>query len=189
MGKAIKKILSPEVVKAVDGILAQRHAQRVQASQEVLRNDALLAPDGNIDVTNREAQKGRVLSRATLVHRIKRLNPNLWYEQSIRFPKQGGLYITDATVPYGKRMVCSFPHDHVNEFSLRITIPDVVPAIGSQAQWMAIRRVDQQEPGWRAVLLKLIMDKLITPAGAEREFKISQGRSSQKWQQTGIGTA
>lgn len=186
--KPVKKILSPEHVKSVDGILLKRHTQRVQASQEVLGNDALLAPDGSRDVTSREAQKGRVLSRGTLVHKILKLNPNLWYEQSLRFPAQGGLYIVDIQAPYGKRMVCSFSHDCVSEFSVRITVPDVVPALGSHAQWMAIRRVDQQEPGWRSVLLKLIKEGLITPAAAEAEFKISQGRSSQKWQQTGIAT-
>lgn len=188
MGKVIRKILSPEIVKTVDGILEKRHGQQVLATQEVLKNDALLAPDGSHDVTSREAQKGRMLTRSVLVHRIKKLNPNVWYEQSIRFPAQGGLYVDDLRAPYGKRMVCSFPHDVVNEFALRITVPEVIPSIGSQAQWMAIRKVDQQEPGWRSVLLKLIKEGLITPSGAEKEFKISQGRSSQKWQEAGIGT-
>lgn len=189
MGKIVRNILDPAVVKTIDGILRNRHVNRERASEEVRKNDALLTPDGRFDVTSREAQRGRMLSRAEFVRRISKMNPNLWYEQSVRFPSQGGLYVADLTVPYGKRMVASFPHDHIGEFSLRITVPEVVPAIGNEAQWMAIRRVDQQEPGWRSVLLKLIMDGLITPAGAEKEFKISQGRSSGKWQQTGIGSA
>ena len=182
MGKTVRKILSPHVVKAVDGILQNHHESKERVREDIRRNESLLAPDGSIDVTNPEAQKGRVLSRAQLVERIRRLNPDLWYEQSINYPKQGGLYIQDLSSPFGKRLVVGFPHDQVSEFSLRMTVPDIIPNAAAAAYWETIRRVDNQIPGWRSVLLKLIMEGLISPSGAEREFKITQGRSSQHWQ-------
>ncbi len=183
MAKTMRKILSPAVIAAVDGILKQRHEMDERLLAEVRRNETLLIPDGGADVTNPEVQKGRVLTRGQLVHRIRKLNPNLWYEQSRRFPKQGGLYIEDPETPYRKRMVAAFSHDRVNEFSRPLTVPDVIPAPGWVPVWQKVKRIDNKEPGWRTVLLNLIKEGLISTSGAEKEFQISQGRSSQKWQQ------
>lgn len=183
MAKAVRRILTPETVKTVDRMLEGQHQNQQRLQQDIANNDALLKPDGSADVTSPEAQRGRFMSRAQLVHKIRKLNPNLWYEQSVRYPKQGGLYIEDAKAPFGKRLVCGFPHDVVNEFAVRLTVPEVIPDPTVALHWQTIKRVDQQEPGWRSVLLKLILDGLISPSGAEQEFKITQGRSSQKWQQ------
>lgn len=183
MAKTVRKILSPSVVQAVDGLLQSRHDNDMRVRDDAARNDALLTPDGTTDVTHREAQRGRGLLRSAFVAKIHKLNPNLWYEQSLSYPKQGGLYIKDAAkAPFDKRMVAAFPHDFIGEFSVRITVPEVIPSAGFAPYWKTIQQVDQQEPGWRSVLLKLIMDGLITPSGAEREFNISQGRSSKHWQ-------
>jgi hypothetical protein len=183
MGKTVKKILSPEVMKAVDQIQQTRHADQERLIQERQRNDALLVPDGNVDVTNAEAQQGRVIPRSVFVHKIRKLNPNLWYEQSRNYPLQGGLYIEDKAAPYGKRLVCGFPHDRLFEFAVRLTVPDVIPDPTIALHWQTIKKVDQQVPGWRSVLLKLILGGFITASGAEKEFQITRGRSSQKWQQ------
>lgn len=181
--KARKHILSAEIIKKADQILAARALERQRQLDDRERNKTLLAPDGDIDTTSPEAQRGRSISRSSFVHRVRKLNPNLWYEQSVRYPQQGGIYIQDPSSPYGKRMVCGMPHEHLNEFSLRITVPEVIPAIGTQAQWETIQRVDQQEPGWRAILLTLLKEGLLSPSGIDREFNIIGGRSSQKWQQ------
>lgn len=111
------------------------------------------------------------------------MNPNLWYEQSINYPSQGGIYIKDFQSPYGKRMVAGFPHDFVNEFAVRFTKPSLQPSGATNAQWQSFQEVDNQIPGWRQVLLKLIIDGLIAPSDAEREFKITQGRSSRIWKE------
>ena len=183
MGKPVRHILSAEQVKAADRFLRSKHESDQRLRDERQRNDALLVADGDVPVTNRDAQMGRRMHRSELVRRIKKLNPNLWYEQSIAAPEQGGMYIEDRATPYGRRMVCAFPHDWINEFTIPLTVPEVVPSLAVAGQWETIQRVDQKIPGWRAVLAKLILERLVTAAAVDREFEITKGRSSQKWQQ------
>lgn len=178
----LKKILSPEEVRLGDRIEATRARTQEQLKEEIRRESELLSPDGTADVTNPEAQLGRAMHRSELVRRLKKLNPNLWYEQSLNYPTHGGMYISDSQAPYGKRMVCSFPHDRVSEFDVRQTVPKVIPDPTVALHWQTIKAVDGRIPGWRTVLLRLILDNLITPSGAENEFHITRGRSSQKWQ-------
>ncbi len=182
MAKVIKEILSRERVESLDSLHQHRHDTSERLKEEAHQNEQLLRPDGIFDVTNPEAQKGRVLPRAMLVRKIQKLNRNVWYEQSINYPDKGGLYFNDSVL--GKQFICGFPHDRVNEFSLRIHISDVIPHPSLAPVWMDIQRASQQEPGWRSVLDKLIKYGLITEPQAEKEFKISQGRSSRYWQQS-----
>ena len=157
-----------------------RNAENLR--QERQRNDVLLKPDGDADVTNKEVQAGRRLHRSEIVKRIGRLTDAVWYEQSIRYPAQGGLYANDFRSPYGKRLVASLPHEMVNEFDRPLTVPSVIPDPTIAMHWQVIQRVESKEPGWRAVLLKLAMDGFITASGIEAEFHITRGRSSQHWQ-------
>ncbi len=183
VSKIIKKILSPAQIRAGDRRRQQRQEYEDRLKDERRRNEVLLAPDGNVDVRNAEAQKGRRLSRHDFVRKLQRMNPNLWYEQSNNYPDQGGVYINDPLSPYGKRLVAGFPHDFINEFAVRFVKPALQPSGATNAHWQSFQEVDNQVPGWRQVLLKLIIDGLIAPSDAEREFKISQGRSSKKWQE------
>lgn len=179
---SLRKILSPELVRRCDALLESRQRTGERLKDERERNDALLRPDGTTDVSNREAQRGRWMHRSELVRRIQKLNPNVWYEQSLNYPEQGGLYIADARVqPFLKRMVAALPHGMVNEFAVTITVPDIVPALGHAGDWDTIRKVDQKEPGWRLVLLKLLLDGLITTTQVEDEFQITRGRESERW--------
>jgi hypothetical protein len=83
----------------------------------------------------------------------------------------------------GKRFVCGFPHDFLNEFSVRMFQSDVIPSPSLAPVWEEMKRANQQVPGWRAVLKRLIEEGLITEPQAEREFQISKGRSSRYWQE------
>ena len=183
MGKTVRQILAPELVKRIDRLLEGRERSKRELQEERQRNDVLLKPDGGVDVTNAEAQQGRRLHRSEVVRRILKLNPNLWYERSIRYPDQGGLYVRDLSVlSFEKRRVASMPHDWVPEFSVQLTVPSIVPSADLAPVWEAIQQVDSRIPGWRMVLVCLLKEGLISPAGIEREFQISRGRSSQKWQ-------
>jgi hypothetical protein len=186
--KIIKQIVYPEA-RTLGGAIEQTRAmQQSQLRDEIRRESALLEADGTAPVTNPEAQAGRVLSRQEVVRRLRRLNPALSYETSVRYPEQGGIYITENRMdpvtgksPW-KRFVCGLPSGTVREFALRLTVPKVIPDPTIALHWRQIQAVDQQVPGWRSVLLKLIMEDLITPSGAEKEFQITRGRSSRNWQ-------
>ncbi len=188
MSKIVRKILSPEHVKAVDGILANRHATREHAKQERRQNDKLLTPDGGVDVTNREAQLGRKMSRPDFVRRLQTLNENIRYQRSKLYPKQGGLYWVGSrrdnllgTTEYGQWFLCGIPHEVIGEFDLRLTKPTIVPAVLDPV-WETMNQVDGLERGWRSVLLKLLLEGLLTPSQIDKEFEITKGRSSQNWQ-------
>ena len=188
MAKPVRKILSPEQVKAVDEILENRHKSREHQKQDRERNDRLLTPDGGVDVTNREAQMGRRISRADFVRRLQKLNPNLRYQQSKFYPKQGGIYIVCSRrdnvlgiVEFGEWFVCGIPHEVIGEFSVRLTKPTIVPHLVDPT-WDSMEQVEGMERGWRAVLYKLLMDGILTHTQIDNEFQISKGRSSKQWQ-------
>ena len=185
----IKTILSPEVVKAVDSIQQSRCEQREQQKEARPENDGLLKPDGDVDVTNREAQRGRRILRGEFIRRLQKLNPNLKYEQSKNYPSLGGIYFVGyrkdtlvGTEEYGKWFVCGIPHEAINEFSIPLTVPDIVPSTMDPI-WDSINKVDGLERGWRSVLLTLMQMEMLTPTQIDNEFKIREGRSSQKWQE------
>jgi len=181
--KIIKHILSPAQIRAGDRRRLARLQYEAQLKEERRRNDVLLQPDGDVDVRNEEAQRGRRMLRSEFVRRVQKLNPNLWYEQSIHDSTKGGIYVTDLRSPYGKRMAAAMPHDVVNEFSTILTRPMLQPLNATDAQWRVIQEVDQKIPGWRAILLALLKDGLIGAGALDKEFKITQGRSSQRWQE------
>lgn len=179
----VREIVSPEKARFHEAIERTRARDRELLQQEIQRSESLLKSDGGIDVTNTEAQKGRILQRSVFVSRLKKLIPSIWYEQSLRYPDQGGLYVDDPRSPYGKRMVASMPHDYVFEFSVVVPKPSVIPDPTIALHWQKIQDVDSKRPGWRVVLLKLLMEGLVTATQIENEFQITRGRSSQKWQQ------
>ena len=180
--KILREIVSDRARLLGDKREQARHVGHQQLRQERERNDSLLRPDGSADVANGAEQQGRRLSRAEVVRRITKLNPNIWYEQSTRYPEQGGLYIHDEASPYGKRMIVGFPHGSVNEFSTVMTKPALIPDLTVALHWQKIEKVDSRVPGWRTVLYKLLVEGLLTMEQVEREFKISEGRSSKFWQ-------
>lgn len=180
MGK-LKKILSPDEIRLGERIEKTRAETAARLQEEIDREKSLLKPDGSVDVSNSQAQAGRKLSRSELVRKIRKLNPSLFYEQSVRYPAQGGLYIHDPI--NGKRFLVGFPHDTVGEFDVRLTKPKVIPDPTVAMHWQKIEAVDGRIPGWRTVLLRLLHEGLLSPSGIDREFQITRGRSSQKWQE------
>ncbi len=189
MAKTIRKILSAEEKRFTERVEHTRNVQTEQIQAEMQRESTLLKPDGDYAVTDAAAQSGRMLSREEIMRRLKRLNPSLSYETSFRYPDHGGIYVTENRIdpvtgksPW-KRFVCGIPSKTVREFALRLTVPKVIPDPTIALHWRTIQGVDQQVPGWRSILLKLIIEDLITPSGAEKEFQITRGRSSQRWQE------
>lgn len=188
MAKVIRKILSPETVRAADRLLEKRHESRQHQKQERKRNAGLLAPDGAVDVANAEAQAGRSMLRADFVRRLMKLNPDLRYHRSFFYPEQGGIYMVGyrrdnlrGTTEYGEWFICGLPDKVIPEFSVVLTKPTIIPSMADPV-WEKVNQVDGMSRGWRSVLLKLLQEGLLSPAQIDKEFQISKGRSSQKWQ-------
>ena len=182
--KILRKILSSNARRFGERVEQSRAKSAEQLKQERERNAALLRPDGSSDVQSAEGQQGRRLPRGELVRRLQKLNPAILYEQSIRYPDQGGLYVMDKASPYGKRLLCGLPHGVVNEFSTVLTKPSLIPDLTIAQHWQKIQQVDSRIPGWRTILYRLLVEQLVTMGQVEKEFKISEGRSSQFWQQS-----
>src|SRR4051812_10248598 len=60
------------------------------------RKRAAAAPDGGRPTHVREAQKGIELKGSELINRIRKMNPNLWFEVATADPSKMGIYHFDA---------------------------------------------------------------------------------------------
>lgn len=186
-----RNILSPDQLKAGDRIAENRHRQKEQLQSRIKDFEGYVAPDGDADITNKDVQAGRPLHRREVMRRLHRLNPNLRYEQadSPGHQDKGGIYSVENRVdpvtlkaPW-KRFVCGIPHDMVSEFHVPVTVEHVMPDPDNPSNQIVVKRLSGAIPGWRAVLLRLLKENLVTPAGIDREFHITQGRDSKRWKE------
>jgi len=188
-----KEILSPEVVKTVDKIKESQHASKERVVQDRKERESYIAPDGDVDIIRDKsaAQRGRVLQTTEIVRRLKRINPALIYEVSKNFPDIGAFYIIEnrpnplTNVSPWKRHICGIPNGEVWEFHRPLVIEEVIPEPEGLGQTKTVK-VEGQVPGWRQILLALIVDGAIKPADAEKYFNVSQGRSSERWQKAQV---
>lgn len=190
MSKVRKHILSPDQLKAGDRLVENRHRQKEQLKGEIQKLESYVRPDGDADITKIDVQMGRPLHRREVMRRLQRLNPNLRYEQALSpdHRDKGGIYSIENRIdpvtlkaPW-KRFICGIPHERVTEFHIPVTIERTLPDPDSPANQVVVQALSGYIPGWRAVLLRLLKEGLVTPAGIDREFQITQGRSSEKWQ-------
>ena len=144
------------------------------------QREAVAGTDGDYLTTDASAQLGRPLTRKVLVERLSKMNSNLIFEQSKNFPHIGAVYVLDPTANLtdpdarcrGRRFVVSMEWTGLSpEFTTRKIEQD---QRGNPQMKGQIR-------GWRAVLSRLIHERLIGVAEAERVFSIARGRESQRW--------
>lgn len=189
MNNTIKHIVTPEQMKACDALVEQHETGKQRLKDKIAAAESQVAPDGSSDVTSPAAQFGRAMRREDVVRRLQKLNPNLIYEHSKNWPLFGGLYIDDKSIdpltmkPVGKRHLCGIPHEIVAEFDVRLVLKDRVPDPSIPLNWIEVPQIDGHIPGWRSTILKLVKGGQINLAAAEKEFEITKGRSSERWQQ------
>ena len=144
------------------------------------QREAVAGTDGDYLTTDASAQLGRPLTRKVLVERLSRMNSNLIFEQSKNFPHIGAVYVLDPTANLtdpdarcrGRRFVVGMEWTGLSpEFTTRKIEQD---QRGNPQMKGQIR-------GWRTVLSRLIHERLIGVAEAERVFSIARGRESQRW--------
>lgn len=144
------------------------------------QREAVAGTDGDYLTTDASAQLGRPLTRKVLVERLSKMNSNLIFEQSKNFPHIGAVYVLDPTANLtdpdarcrGRRFVVGMEWTGLSpEFTTRKIELD---------QW-GNPQMKGQIRGWRTVLSRLIHERLIGVAEAERVFSIARGRESQRW--------
>jgi hypothetical protein len=184
-----RHIVSPEQRSAGARQDAAAQGQKDRLRAEIRKHASYVAPDGDADITEPEIQAGRPLHRSEVMRRLRRLNPDLRYEQALADPAKGGIYVVENRIdpltgksPW-KRFICGIPHEQVTEFHIPCTIEARIPDPDFPAQQIIVQKLTGAIPGWRAVLLKLLKEGLVSPAGIDREFHITQGRSSRRWKE------
>ena len=188
-----REILAPETVKRIDRQRQFQVEQKERIVQDRKDRESYIAPDGDVDIIRDQsaAQRGRALQTSEIVRRLKKLNPALIFEVSKNFPDIGGLYIVEnrpdpiTNISPWKRHICGIPNGEVWEFHRPLVVEEQIPEPEGLGQTKTVK-VEGQVPGWRMVLLRLIMDGIISPAQAEAMFHVTQGRSSEKWQKAQV---
>jgi hypothetical protein len=133
------------------------------------REEKALEPDGTIqDTTDWEQIVGIPLTGVRIMARLKKLNPNLWFERANADSSKTGVYVLkpDGKGGMEKQFICGMESELSPEFTLRVTDNDGKPKgiIG----------------GWRRLLMRLIRERLITESRAWALFG-PPSRDSENW--------
>lgn len=162
---------------------------RLVAEQEVRDRQALVI-DAKDDATNLIARLGRPLHANTFISKVRKLNPALIFERSLRYPRLTGIYleipITELEKALGsesKRHICGMESEWMPEFSQSHYKTDSVPDMANPGNMIQKKVFIGETRGWRTVLMRLIRERLISPAKANKAFNIPVGQQSYNWQQ------
>jgi hypothetical protein len=165
----------------------ERDAQR----SEWLRDNIYTAPDGSRPRDVREAGTGLPLTGMEVKRRLLLLNPALIFEDSTHPSriciKRG---ISDPVLGDTLHYVCAMERGLMPEFSILNFVEeeyyDASTRATPEGTGLVKRRIkiDERNPetrGWRTVILRLIKERLISQAGAERVFGLPT-KESRNWQ-------
>lgn len=184
-----------------DPVTEHQQALRDQDRKEASRAEIIAAnkdattkalniarPDGGVDVTKLEAQVGRPMHANQIKKILKGINPRFHFEESFKDHTKVGIYIIDnrknpLTGKEGyKRFICGMESGFMPEFTVEHVGYENRPSPDDPAVSVRVPIHKDETRGWRKVIAKLLHERLLTQQQAEKHFKISQGRSSEKWQ-------
>lgn len=136
--------------------------------REVVHNDEVAAHpvDGERKMDDPAAQMGIPLQGERLIGRLKKLNPNLYFERSISDSTRYGCYLLRPDIEGGKEYLVGFEAELNPEFTIIVN--------DDQGKFKKFI------PGWRRVLMRLIRAKIITEAAAFAVFG-PPNRDSERW--------
>ena len=161
--------LSPEKRREVTESQLRYAYQKACQNEYKQNEDDAFASDGAIDDVSDWGQVvGIALQGWQVCARLKKLNPNLWFERSNAAPDQLGIYLLKNDFKGGqtKEFLCGMQAELNPEFSLRVKNDDGTPK--------------GIIPGWRRVLMRLIRKSVITESGAHAMFG-PPSRDSENW--------
>lgn len=172
-----------------DNVTKTRHTLDLHEREQRARDEVTFRPDGEADRLNPEQQLGRPLHVSDLIEKLHRMNPSLIFEVSVKDPTKYGAYIerrgnylkTGLPGTF-KQLVAGMENGWMPEFSVMAPRMEERPTEDGRIE-EAIKHAYEQKRGWRTVLAKVLALNLITEAQIETEFAVSEGRSSQLWQQ------
>ena len=160
---------------------SDREKHRKAANEALAKQNAAVAgTDAGFLTTDASAQLGRPLTRTVLIERLSKMNPNLIFEQSRNFPHIGAVYVIDPTANLTDLDERNRGRRHIVGMEWTGLSPEFTTRKIELDQW-GKPQMRGQIRGWRTVLSRLIHEKLIGVAAAERVFSISRGRASQRW--------
>lgn len=173
----------PALTHRVREALFTRERTRALSDEALLReleqNAHAVSADGEIDTTSSEAQVGRATTSQEMEKRLVRCNNRLYFEVSRGDPSKVGIYhIEDRRL----RHVCGMENGWMPEFSIRHFQEIRLPSPSIEGEWITRRTFTKETRGWRTVLARLLREKLITSSQIEAGWKVSRGRTSEKWQ-------
>lgn len=161
--------LHPSDRLAVSKFLAHREHVDTAVKERDVANTTL-AKDGDKDATSLAQQVGKPYHSSDIIKRLRHLNPNLVFEQSLAFPDIMGIYWPDdrAEVRNGLRIrhILGFEAGYSPEFT--------------------VYHKDTRSPkkitrGWRSMLILLASKGYINFTAACRVFQVEGIANSAKW--------
>ena len=115
--------------QAIDSAKIDRQIERTLREKEIDRQAnalqdaeskrlaAVAGTDGGVPTISAEAQLGRPLTRQQIIDRLTRLNPNLRFYQSIKYPDIGAVYHFDGVTNLDDFLYSGLRHIVVMETS------------------------------------------------------------------------
>lgn len=170
-------------------IVERTRQQTRDAIDERVKGESLsTGMDAGMDMTDPDQRWGRKMHVNSVVRMLHEMNPNLVFEVSKHLSTLMGIYIPEweldaATLGwhYNKRYIMAMENDMMPEFT--IVYADQIELPNEDGTTRRIKQYTAMKRGWRAVLVTLLWEKLITEDQIARYFNVSQGQESRIWQQ------
>ena len=171
-----------------DGVAKTRQKLDLHEKEQRQRDEVTYKPDGEANRLNPEQQMGLQIHVSAFIAALSRMNPNLIFEVAVKDPSKYGVYIERSgnDLKTGlpgtfKHLIAGMENGWMPEFS--VMAPRMEDRPTEQGQIVTtIKHAYEQKRGWRTVLAKLYVNRLITEAQIEKEFAVTEGRSSELWQ-------
>ena len=152
-----------------DTALRERHTKAKERDKAVARtrNAFRQSEDNKKKAAADVTEGGLPLHSDTIIRRLMRLNPNLWFEVAHADKNRYGIYLLDPGAEGHRQFICGMPRGMCREYSsMRQTetgeVTDVVP-------------------GWRTILARLVRKRLIPEPAAVLLFG-TPSVTSKRWQ-------
>jgi len=168
--------------------LERTRAEQADAiRQKIQKDEASIPKDGLMDVTSGLDRLGKPMFTQQFVKTLKKLNPKLHYEVSIKDPSIGGIYFIRPR-PLDdsgelRQFICRCEVNIMPEYQIfkpkTVEHPD--PTI--YRHYQTTNTVDSMVWGYRTVLARLIRGGFLTQSQVDKAFGLPT-KDSEKWQRS-----
>lgn len=161
--------------------LAKEHNRQL-LKEDISRESATVAPDGELNVMDAAQQLGIPLIGNEIRRRLLLCNPNLHFEVSIHDATKTGIYVIDNKEGKPeKRFICGMMTGVSPERTVRTAKETRIPHPDNTGEWLTVKTQESEIRGWRAVLGILLRSRVIRQDQIDALFPTSDGKSK-NWQ-------